>query len=183
MRHLFTTTMTASALILALGACQKTAVGEEEVAAAKAGNGAAVKRSPGLWRTIVEVQKVDIPGMPAEMTDGMKQMMEGASGLEQCVTPEQAAEEDLAKDLAQGPDNGGQCTFDRKNVSGGKIDVAGTCTGSGGEDIAMKMTGTMGAEKTDVTMAMTGKMSKGGPDMDMRMRIVNTRIGDCKDEG
>jgi hypothetical protein len=114
--------------------------------------GGTVKREAGNWKTDIKLVKFEVPGMPEEMKAGMAQMMEGASGLDQCFTQEQVDKEDIAAELAKGPGNGGECKWSKKDVSGGKIDVAGTCT--------------------------KGKIPTGG-DMEMIMQMTSTHTGPC----
>ena len=140
--------------------------------------GGTVKREAGNWKTDVKLVKFEVPGMPEEMKAGMKQMMEGASGLDQCFTQEQVDKEDITAELAKGPGNGGECKWSKKDVAGGKIDVAGTCTANG-QTVEMAMNGTMEPKKTDVTVTTKGKIPTGG-DMEMIMQMTSTHTGPCK---
>lgn len=142
--------------------------------------GGTVKREAGNWKTDVKLVKFEVPGMPPEMKDGMAKMMEGASGMDQCFTQEQVDKEDIAAELAKGPGNGGECKWSKKDVSGGKIDVAGTCTANG-QTVDMAMAGTMEAKKTDVTITTKGKMPTGQGEMEMVLQMTSTHTGPCKD--
>ncbi len=137
-----------------------------------------VKREAGNWKTDVKLVKFEVPGMPAEMKDGMAKMMEGASGMEQCFTQEQVDKEDIAAELAKGPGNGGECTWSKKDIAGGKIDIAGTCKANG-QTVDMTMAGTMEAKKSDVTITTKGKVPTGG-DMEMVMQMTSSHTGPCK---
>ena len=137
-----------------------------------------VKREAGNWKTDVKLVKFEVPGMPPEMKDGMAKMMEGASGMDQCFTQEQVDKEDIAAELAKGPGNGGECTWSKKDIAGGKIDIAGTCKANG-QTVDMAMTGTMEAKKSDVTITTKGKVPTGG-DMEMVMQMTSTHTGPCK---
>jgi hypothetical protein len=138
-----------------------------------------VKREAGNWKTEVKLVKFEVPGMPEEMKAGMKQMVEGASGMDQCFTQEQVDKEDIAAELAkEGSGNGGECKWSKKDVAGGKIDVAGTCTANG-QTMDMAMAGTMEAKKSDVTITTKGKIPTGG-DMEMVMQVVSTHTGPCQ---
>jgi hypothetical protein len=137
-----------------------------------------MKREAGNWKTNVEVVKLEIPGAPAEMVDGMKKMMAGASGQDMCLTAEAAAKEDIAKELAQGKNQPEECKFDKRDVSGGKLDVAMTCTRQG-QTMNVSLTGTVGPKKTDVVIATTGNAPTGGQ-MNMEMRAVSEWTGPCK---
>lgn len=141
--------------------------------------GGQVKREAGNWKTDVKLVKFDVPGMPEEMKAGMKQMVEGASGMDQCFTQEQVDKEDIAAELSKGPGNGGECTWSKKDVDGGKIDVAGTCTANG-QKVDMAMAGTMEAKKTDVTITTKGGLPNGGGNMEMVMQMTSVHTGPCK---
>jgi hypothetical protein len=140
--------------------------------------GGTVKREAGNWKTDVKLVKFDVPGMPAEMKDGMKQMMEGASGMDQCLTQEQADKEDMAAELSKAQTGGGECKWSKKDIAGGKVDIAGTCTANG-QTVDMTMNGTMAAKKSDVTITTKGKVPTGG-DMEMVMQMTSTHTGPCK---
>lgn len=137
-----------------------------------------VKREAGNWKTDVKLVKFEVPGMPPEMKDGMAKMMEGASGMDQCFTQEQVDKEDIAAELAKGPGNGGECKWSKKDIAGGKIDIAGTCTANG-QTVDMAMNGTMAAKKTDVTITTKGKVPTGG-EMEMVMQMTSSHTGPCK---
>ncbi|WP_054588567.1 DUF3617 domain-containing protein [Sphingopyxis macrogoltabida] len=143
--------------------------------------GGTVKREAGNWKTDIKLVKFDVPGMPEEMKAGMKQMMEGASGMDQCFTQEQVDKEDIAAELAKGPGNGGECTWSKKEVGGGKIDVAGTCKANG-QTVDMAMNGTIEAKKNDVTITTKGKVPTGG-DMEMVLQMTSVHTGPCKPAG
>src|SRR3546814_2353993 len=51
--------------------------------------GGTVKREAGNWKTDVKLVKIEVPGMAPEMKTQMTQMMEGASGMDLCITQEQ----------------------------------------------------------------------------------------------
>ncbi len=173
MRHIGTTVL---ALGLALSGCG----GGGEKAQDAAAVAGPTKREAGSWKTDIKLVKLDMPGLPPEMKDGMSKMMEGASGMEVCLTPEQAAKEDIAQELSKGPSSGGECTFSKKDVNGGKIDVAGKCKDQSGRELDIAMQGTVEAKKTDVTMTMTGPMPTGNGKMEMVMQVNSVHTGACK---
>ncbi|WP_033072891.1 DUF3617 domain-containing protein [Sphingopyxis sp. MWB1] len=142
--------------------------------------GGTVKREAGNWRTDVKLVKFDVPGMPDEMREGMKQMMEGASGLDQCFTQEQVDKEDIAAELAKGPGKDGECKWSREEIAGGKVDIAGVCT-QNGQDVDMALTGTIEPKKTDVSISTKGKMPNGS-DMEMIMQMTSVHTGPCKSD-
>jgi hypothetical protein len=143
------------------------------------------KRKPGLWKTEATLDKLDITGVPkgaeaqiASLKQSMQTQMSNQLGREECLTAEAAAKEDISKGFLQGISSGGQCELTKDTASGGKMDIAGTCTmGPSKMDIAM--TGTMAHEKIDAVVTMKGGAPSGGPQMDMKMRVVATHVGDC----
>ncbi len=155
---------------------------------ALAGCGSSVdpdKREPGKWKTVASLETLDISGVPAGMeaqVANMKQQIgaqiKSAGSREECLTPEQAAKEDVSKGLTKG--TGGNCTFSKQMIGGGKIDVAGICK-QAGQEMNIALNGTMAPKKIDVLMSMNGKPVAGSamPGMDMKLRIVATHEGKC----
>lgn len=141
--------------------------------------GGTVKREAGNWKTDVKLVKFEMPGMPAEMKDGMAKMLEGASGMDQCFTQEQVDKEDIPAELAKDASKGGDCKWSKKDISGGKLDVAGTCTANG-QTVDLAMNGTLGAKKTEVNIAVKGKSPTGQGDYEMVLQKIETHTGPCK---
>ena len=50
----------------------------------------------------------------------------------------------------------GNCTFDKKSVAGGSLDIAGTCKDAGGKTAKIAATGTLGASAQDINMTVEG---------------------------
>ena len=172
----------ATLLPLMLAACgseEPAASGEglstDEVIERAQAAGADIKPEPGLYRSSVEIQEVSIPGAPAQMRDMMRSAMATQSD-EYCLTEEEA--EKGFEEMARQSQNDMNCTFERFDVDGGDIDARMTCSPQGQGSMTVEMTGTGTSTKSDMTMAMTGDMPGMG-EMNMRMRIVNERIGDC----
>lgn len=162
-------TAAAVAALMAVGACSEGAGG--------GGDSAKVTREPGKWKTDIKLVSLEAPGLNDQMKDGMKQMMEGASGVETCVTAEQIAKEDIATALSEA--DGKKCTFTKKEVAGSKIDVAGTCEGNTGEKVTLAMTGTQEAKKTDVLMDVSSPLPTGAGEMKMKMQMTAVHVGPC----
>lgn len=139
-----------------------------------------VKREAGNWRTELKLVNLDLPGMPPEMINGMKSMMEKVAAQDVCLTKEQAEKEDMANELAKQNSNGADCTFSRKNFAGGNVDIAGSCKDAGGRQVDMEMKGTIAARKTEVMLTATGAAPTGTGTMKMQMQINSTHTGPCK---
>ncbi len=156
---------------LALSACGKSGTatpGKDEV----------VKREAGSWKSDISIAKFEVPGAPPEMKKMMEGMMQAASAVELCLTPEQAAKEDMAGAMAK--NNGAKdCTFAKKEITGGKIAIDAVCKDQQGQSVNMKMTGTTDPKKTQALVAVSGKTPTGA-DMNMEMNMTSTWTGACK---
>ncbi len=158
--------------LLALAGCNKSEV-------AKKAESGPVKREPGLWKSDLKLVRLDMPGAPKEVVDGMAAMMGRMKGLESCLTPEQAAKEDMAQALAKPPGDKGQCSFSKKDFSGGQVDVVMVCTDEvSKESMTITTKGTLSAKTSNVHMTMDGKQS--GMPMTLELDATNTWTGPCK---
>lgn len=170
--------------VLALAACSKPADPAAGTGASSATTTAATtaaadgtsRREAGKWEYKTELKDVVMPGMPAQAIEGMKAKMASAAAQTQCLTPEQAASEDLSR--IQDNPMGGQCTYDRKSLSGGKIDLAGKCNVNG-INMTLTMTGTQSAKAIDATQTMVATMPGGAGQMRTVATITGRHVGAC----
>ncbi|MBK8629333.1 MAG: DUF3617 domain-containing protein [Sphingomonadales bacterium] len=138
-----------------------------------------IKREPGAWKTDIKLVKLDMPGAPKEMVDVVTAAMGRLKGVETCLTAEQAAKEDIAKALAKAPDNKGECTFDKKEIGSGQLDVVMTCTDAATkESMTISTKGTVAAKLANVRMTMVGKQN--GMPMTLELDAANVWSGPCK---
>jgi len=167
----------ALAVVLALAACsggeEQAGSGEtissEEVAERARG---AIKPQPGLYRSTVEVVEVDMPGA----ADMVKRMMGGSNSTsEYCLTPEEADRgfEEMARNSQEG-----DCSFERFDVDGGRIDAAMNCTANGGAPMRLTLQGTGTTTSSEVAMTMETDMPGMGT-ANVRMKATHQRIGEC----
>lgn len=141
---------------------------------------ASSKREAGNWVNEVELIKLDVPGMPPEMKDGMTQMMASAANTNFCLTPEEAAKSDLDSLLDSSGGGGGQCTWTKKDVNGANVDVVGSCLQNGQKaDLAMK--GTLESKRSDITITTKAQLPD-GKQMEMVMRVKSKHTGACTAE-
>lgn len=135
---------------------------------------------PGQYRQTVQIEKIEVPGMPSEAADRMKGMMQAAQVHEFCLTAEDADKgfRDMFDQV--GRDNR-ECTFTRFDVSGGTLDAQMDCKSAQGGSGVMKLAGKVSETESDITMSMD---VKGGNEpmgaMTMTMHMKTERIGDCK---
>jgi Protein of unknown function (DUF3617) len=171
------------AALLVLGACSSSedaadaggSEAEEMAAAAEDGP----TPQAGQYRTTMELLEISVPDAPPEMAQALQQGFgQGAQEANTyCVTPEQAAQstsrEEVLKNLADS-----NCTVDRYDQSGGRIDAALTCAGDGMMSGEVLLTGTMTETGSDMEMSFKMQVPQAG-EATMRMHMVSERIGDC----
>jgi hypothetical protein len=135
---------------------------------------------PGKWHTDVTVLDMDIPGLPPEMAQRMKQTMGKVQGqgFDNCLT--EADVKRPREDFFAGNKN--NCRYDHFTMSGGKIDAALKCDGHGSETIAMTINGSYSREAYEATMAMDMSGGPSGQGMKMRSHSTARRIGQCTAE-
>lgn len=172
-------------LAFALSACSNGTDGNgdgtisrEEVAEAAS----AIKLQPGQWEHKIEIVDVSVdesklsPEEQKFLGAMMKAMVGKVTTNTSCLTEEEAAKPDAA--FLAGTDKD-ECTYDRFDVSGGKIDAAIRCAGKeNGETGTFTMLGDY--QSDSYTMAMT--MDVSSPQMGvMKMKAKNSarRIGEC----
>lgn len=139
--------------------------------AAKAAQAEMPRPQPGLYKTTIVMTDLQIPGMPPEMKGrgaGMTRTMED------CLTQEEVDKgyEALVK---QGQD--GECSYEKFDVAGGKLDAVMVCQ-SQGRSARMTMTGTTTATSADLDATMAMKFDGAGEGT-MTFTTKHERIGDC----
>ena len=129
---------------------------------------------PGLWESKVTVQEMNMPGMPAEYADKMKQSMAERrnQSSKHCITP---ADVKKPKEDFFGADK--SCKYDHFTMGGGEIDVAMVCHQ---EDSTqnMNISGSYTPTSYSIDTSMTGS---GGSEqgMSMKMHVDASRVGEC----
>jgi len=133
--------------------------------------------NPGQYRTTIKMTKFDVPGMPAAQAGKMKEMFSATGqSSEFCLTKAQAEKgyEDMTKNMAQG-----NCTFDRYNAGGGKLDAKMTCETGQGMKSSIEMAGTIQPEAMQMVMKMNNTMPGMPGGVAMETEVSSVRIGDC----
>jgi len=129
---------------------------------------------PGLWESKVTVQEMNIPGMPPQFADKMKQSMaeQRNHASRHCIKPEDVKK---PKEDFFGADK--SCKYDHFTMGGGKIDIAMVCHQ---EDMTqnMNVSGSYTPTSYSIDTAMTGT---GGHEqgMSMKMHVDSNRVGEC----
>lgn len=174
------------ACVLALAACNKSPEIHETNAsvaevASKVREASAQESfvQPGKWQSKVTIDEMQIPGMPAEMAQRMKQQMAQyqAHSFETCLT--KAEVKKPKEDFFTGKDD--QCRYDHFTMAGGKIDAVMRCDrGNEGGSQIMELAGTYAPETYAMKMSMIHEGGAGhDAGMTMKMHVDARRIGDC----
>ena len=144
----------------------------EDVAAA---NADAPRFRPGKWASTTTIEALEIPGMPPEAAEYQKKMMRGiATGIESCLTPEQAARPNEGFFAGQE----GNCRYDRYSAEAGKLSAVMRC-GSGDSVQLVEFEGSFSPDQYELQMV---SKAEGPAGRTMKMKIDARRIGDCDDQ-
>jgi len=127
-----------------------------------------VKPQPGLYKTTVTMTGMDFPGMPAGHGSGQ------TITTEDCLT-QQEVEKGFEELVKQGQD--GECSYERFNLAGGKIDAVMVCKAEGGAT-RMEMSGTTTSTSADLAATMAMDLEGSGKGT-MKFTAKHERIGDC----
>ncbi len=155
---------------LALAACSPPATTGDGAPQAPAAAASGVQ--PGQWRSQMTMLEINSPMIPEA---ARQQMMAQPITMEECSTSSDVAE--LTRGNLVESEDGGSCSENVMNASGGRIEGHATCTGADGMTRTMQMTGTYAP--THVTMDVTMTMQTPQGPMSQRMQMVSDRIGDC----
>jgi hypothetical protein len=139
--------------------------------AAKTAEAQGIKPEPGLYKTTVTMTGINIPGMPPEMAGhGAGQTVTS----EDCLT-QQEVDKGFEELIKQGQN--GECSYERFNLAGGKIDAVMVCKAEGRET-RMEMTGTTTATTADLAATMGIEFDGAGKGT-MTFTAKHERIGAC----
>lgn len=125
----------------------------------------------GQYRSNITLLSFDMPDAPPQMADMMSSMF--SRSFEYCLTQEEVDEG--FKSMTRRSQEG-DCTFQRFNAAGGRIDAEMTCNADG-RPMKMVMQGTGTPTSADITMTMSGDMGMGNGSM--KLRSQHERIGNC----
>jgi hypothetical protein len=169
--------------VLALGACNKSpevdlhnaSVNEVAQAVRQSGISSGTLVEPGLWQSKVTIQEINIPGMPAEFADRMKQTIaeNRQRTAKHCLTPEQAKK---PKEDFFGAQNK-SCRYAKFTMGGGRIDIQMACNEQGStQTTTMNGTYTPTSYSMDMSTSASGGEREG---MSMKMHVTSQRVGEC----
>jgi hypothetical protein len=134
--------------------------------------------NPGRWETKVSLLDIEVPGMPPQMAQQMKQTMGKVQDNTYATCLTDADVKKPKEDFFAGKNR--NCRYDHFTMSGGKIDAALNCPGRGSESMAMTITGNYSRDSYEATMAMDVSGGPRGQGMKMRSHSESRRVGACK---
>ena len=168
---------------LCLAACNKgptvdvhnASAGDVAQAVKQSGVMSGVTIEPGLWQSKVTIQEMNIPGLPAQYADKMKQMMAERSqeSSKHCLTPEEV-KKPKESFFANGDKS---CRYEHFTMGDGKMDMQMVCSEEGSTQTT-NMSGTY--TPTSYSMDMSSTASGGERQgMVMKMHVDSNRVGEC----
>jgi len=166
------------AAALTLGACGDSA--KDAPGGSVAASSDPIKRQPGSWSTKVEIVKLEGPDVKGGEKEQLQAMMNMMGNVSICLTPEAVAAEDMSKNLEQMGAQGGECTFEDREIKGNSIKFAATCKSGDGGTAKMTANGTNSATSQDFTISTVAMKADGKPAGEMVMRVTGQRTGECK---
>lgn len=171
--------------LLMLAACDNSPKVEAENASIEevagkvraANEGSTMIVRPGQWESSVELESIEVPGMPEAAVAQMKKTMARvATGQKTCLTPEQAKKP--KEDFFAGA--GSNCRYDKFSMDDGKMTGTMRCTSpQGGGTQLIDFDGTYSPESYEMRMASTLEGASAAGPMKMVMRMTSKRIGEC----
>lgn len=134
------------------------------------------KREAGHWKTETKLVKFELAGDdPGQIRRRTQEAPVPASVTGNCLTQEQAGQEDIVSALASS--YGDACIWEKNRIGGGRIDALGTCS-SNGRKVELTMTGTFATQRMEILVTSKGR-APGAGDMEMQVKVVSTHIGPC----
>ncbi|MXP08672.1 DUF3617 domain-containing protein [Pseudoblastomonas halimionae] len=136
-----------------------------------------IKPEPGQYRAEIELVEFEMPDAPPEMQELIKQQSgKGKETREFCLSDEDAEKgfEDMIREGQQNDD----CSFDKFEADGGKIDAVMLCEKAGEGKARMEITGVGTKTSSDMTMKVEAT-GPGGQKVLMTTKMKQERIGDC----
>lgn len=133
---------------------------------------------PGKWVVKGSIDELNVPGMPREIANRMKQAGANMDGTTSCIT-----EADARKPAADFFTGNKSCKYDHFTMGKGKIDARMRCAAAGGTQLTT-MTGAYDPETYRMALATAFENPAGGSTtgmegMTMKLSVEGKRVGDC----
>lgn len=168
----------ATLAVLALAGCDKSDKGPKTMEQAKQEAAQLERPKPGLYKQTMTITKFEIPGAPPEMAAQIQAAMTKAQEHDFCMTAEMANQG--FRDMFDKVGKGGECKYERFDVSGGQLDAVLNCANASEGKGRIAMNGKVGEEGSDITVAID---QQGGQtpmaNAKIAMHLVSQRVGEC----
>jgi len=164
-----------------LAGCNQTDSGPKTVEEAQQEAAKLDRPVPGLYSQTMKITKLEMPDAPPEMVKQMQAAMGQSEPTDFCLTEEMAKEG--FEQMFQEIENEGECTYDRFDVSGGKLDALLQCESKEQGKGTITMSGNVTSQGSDVTVEIA-TVNPGAPmgNSTIGMQMVSKRIGGCPAE-
>jgi hypothetical protein len=139
-----------------------------------------VHSNPGLWTVEAQVEKYEATGVPDDVAEAVKAKLLGPylhGEGEACVSEERARKTVTLDDLKLDGFDEAECRFDRTEVAGSRIDVAGSCTGEWPRTVTV--TGTRAPDSLELLVKFDHQAPADGMRVQSQIRIKARRTGPC----
>lgn len=142
-----------------------------------------VRRSAGSWTVDARVEKLHSSGVPGASDEALAAAMFGklVGAHETCLSTEEAAKPISMEDFRIDGFAGDECSFVRSDMTGGKVDIAGSCRSS--SDTARRdfsVTGTIAPEAMDLLVTFDDQVPAHDASIQSVLRITARRTGPCE---
>ena len=170
--------------LAALAACNKgpeinvknASVGEVAEKVREAGSDGSFV-DPGRWETKVSLLDIEVPGMPPQMAQQMKQTMGKLQDNTYATCLTDADVKKPKEDFFAGKNN--ECRYENFTMGSGKIDAVMHCGKEAGVS-TMRMAGTYSPDSYQMLMSTEAETGdEAGHALQMQMRVEARRIRGC----
>ncbi|MEO5587075.1 MAG: DUF3617 domain-containing protein [Novosphingobium sp.] len=168
----------ATLAVLALAGCDKADKGPKTMEQAKAEAAQLERPKPGLYKQTMTITKFEIPGAPPGMAAQIQAAMAKAQAHDFCMTAEMANQG--FRDMFDKVGKGGECKYERFDVSGGQLDAVLNCANANEGKGVITMAGKVGEEGSDITVGIDQQGGKTPmANAKIAMHLVSQRVGEC----
>lgn len=169
----------ALAVLLIAGCDKKADGGPKSMEEAKEEAAKLERPNPGQYKQTIQITQFEIPGAPAGTADQIKQAMQQQQEGSFCLTKEKA--DAGFREMFSEVGKNGECTYERFDVNGGKLDAVLNCKGADKGTARIVLAGKVTSEGSDVTVNVDQKGPADNPmgTAKIGMHMTSQRTGDC----
>jgi len=133
---------------------------------------------PGQYKQTMTVTEFEVPGAPPEVAEQFKQALGQGQETSFCLTQDMA--DKGFKDMFHEIGKGGECAYDRFDVSGGRLDAVLHCQSEAEGKADFALSGEVGPEGSVIAIHIDSENPNSPvPKTKIGMQMVSQRLGDC----